>query len=278
MTATKTTMKFSEIKTAKNIRKALGDITSLAQDITKNGLQDALVVASDGVLIRGHRRVAALKIIRSLAESNGESPLPFEDVPVEIRDIEKDEDRICLQLMDRGECRKNLTSWEISCALFELKKTGLSFEEIAEKVGYSRTHVQRLVGARSVATEEVCAMFDRGLDPPVTLLYELIRVEESKQILEVKKWLEPTKQRLRRKRQDHPRTEEDEGLTHNGRTLRRTGPKHLLKLLTDLKKLGPTEKTAINLIRYLLGQTDRRPVPSPRDQRRMRSTMHTQAA
>lgn len=67
--------RISDIKIGKRIRQDLGDIAGLAHDIAVNGLIQPVAITSDGLLIAGQRRLAALEL------------LGREEVPVRIIDI-----------------------------------------------------------------------------------------------------------------------------------------------------------------------------------------------
>jgi len=54
------------------------DVSSLAKSIEDNGLLEPLVISRDGVLISGHRRLAAVK------------SLGWEDVEVRVVDVENE--------------------------------------------------------------------------------------------------------------------------------------------------------------------------------------------
>lgn len=251
-----TTMKFSEIRISKNVRRALGDISALADDITKRGLDDPLWIRPDGELLRGHRRHAALKIIRSLAESNGVSPLPFEDVPVEIKENFTDVDRIYAQLTDREGIRKNLTPWESCCALYDLRKTGLSCRDISERVNISESDVYKKVNIREVASKEVMVLLDRGLEVPLVVLHSFIRISEEQQVIEVRKCFEPGK----RPKRGNPGKKANQDLIKECTVSGDTVLRRAVKLSEEIKTNFPENKLAIRICRYILGQTNNRPV------------------
>lgn len=56
-------MKIADVKLGSRVRTNLGDLKGLAENIEKNGLLQPIVVDPDGVLICGHRRYEACKLL-----------------------------------------------------------------------------------------------------------------------------------------------------------------------------------------------------------------------
>lgn len=69
-------MKINEIQIGDRVRKDMGDLEALAESIKRHGLLHPVVVKSDGTLIAGHRRIAALQLMGQ------------EDIPVTVIEVE----------------------------------------------------------------------------------------------------------------------------------------------------------------------------------------------
>jgi len=85
-----------DIKIEKRIRRELGDIEALAEDIEKNGLINPPVITPDRKLIAGERRLRACKM------------LGWEEIEVRIMEVENYRDKLRLEISE-NENRKSFT-------------------------------------------------------------------------------------------------------------------------------------------------------------------------
>lgn len=252
-------MKFDDLKIEKdkNIRMSLGpkhgidSIASLADAITAEGLLVPLLVKLDGTIIAGHRRYAAIQLIRERATSLGERPLPFEDVAVTVRELDDDRRRIVVQLMENGE-RRSVRIWEQISAIHDLRRTGLTQAEVSDRVKLSKQTVSHYCFIMEHVSPDVRKMLDDGLEIPFQILYDTVHISPDDQKKAIQQWLDPKARKARKK------PTEDEGKSAK----RRRATRGLRILLVDLEATqSPKWKVATALLRYLLGDTDTRPVP-----------------
>jgi ParB/RepB/Spo0J family partition protein len=105
------------------IRRDLGDIDELARTIAEDGLLHSIVVRPDGLLIAGHRRLAACK------------KLGWENIPVRVVDLEQ---------IARGEFAENAyrkgflpsESYEIWRALEPIERAAAEERQRATRFGH----------------------------------------------------------------------------------------------------------------------------------------------
>lgn len=254
-TAGPASVRFEDLKIDKNIRIAYGDLQALAVELEQDGLIDPIDVKPDMTILRGHRRHAAMSMLRATAKAKGK-PTPFDEVPVIIRTEVDDTKRIALQLLDRDGPRKNLTGWENAKAFLELKQNGVPVTEIMKISGNGQQHVRALIQVAANLCPDLQKTFDKGLEVPVSLLYALGKLHEKEQKEEFQKWLD---------RKDRKRAVKGTGgIARPRKVLRRTrlSDVNVEALLRDLRR-DPKQrdwKSAIVVLRYLTGETDTRPV------------------
>ncbi|QCG77051.1 ParB-like nuclease domain protein [Gordonia phage Ewald] len=143
-TATEPATKLAHLKPSqlvahpKNIRREVGDITSLADSIGAQGIQQPLVVAPNGkpdkyILIAGHRRLAAAKKLR------------LKTVPCIVDTANTDEaDQIAAMLAENIE-RQDLTAVEEADGVALLLDLGLNQKQIASRTGMTSPRVRSRV-------------------------------------------------------------------------------------------------------------------------------------
>ncbi|AON97409.1 ParB-like nuclease domain protein [Gordonia phage Nyceirae] len=143
-TATEPTTELAQLKPSqlvahpKNIRRDVGDITSLADSIAAQGIRHPLVVAPNGkpdkyILIAGHRRLAAAKKLR------------LKTVPCIVDTAITDEaDQIAAMLAENIE-RQDLTAVEESDGVALLLDLGLNQKQIASRTGMTSPRVRNRV-------------------------------------------------------------------------------------------------------------------------------------
>ncbi|UVF60394.1 ParB-like nuclease domain protein [Gordonia phage Meyran] len=143
-TATEPTTELAHLKPSqlvahpKNIRRDVGDITSLADSIAAQGIQQPLVVAPNGkpdkyILIAGHRRLAAAKKLR------------LKTVPCIVDTAITDEaDQIAAMLAENIE-RQDLTAVEEADGVALLLDLGLNQKQIASRTGMTSPRVRSRV-------------------------------------------------------------------------------------------------------------------------------------
>ncbi|QOC55915.1 ParB-like nuclease domain protein [Gordonia phage DirtyBoi] len=130
----------------KNIRKDVGDLTSLTDSIAAQGIQQPLVVAPNGkpdkyILIAGHRRLAAAK------------DLNLRTVPCIIDHTRTDEaDQIAAMLAENIE-RQDLTAVEESDGVALLLDLNLNQKQIASRTGMPAARVRNRIKVAKLSDE-----------------------------------------------------------------------------------------------------------------------------
>jgi len=110
-----------------NMRLDPGEIKELAQSIRSLGLLQPLVVNEDDVLVCGHRRLAACRLVG------------LDPVPVVVRDLTGDDAFVAL--LTENLHRKSLTPLEEAHALKRLADAGRTGQEIADLIHKSPMYV-----------------------------------------------------------------------------------------------------------------------------------------
>lgn len=143
-TATEPTTELAELKPSqlapnpKNIRRDVGDISTLVDSISAQGIRHPLVVAPNGkpnkyIVIAGHRRLAAAKKLR------------LSTVPCIVDTTITDEaDQIAAMLAENIE-RQDLTAVEEAGGVALLLDLGLNQKQIASRTGMSSPRVRSRV-------------------------------------------------------------------------------------------------------------------------------------
>ena len=148
-----------------NPRKALGELTELAESIKANGIYQNLTVVPDGdgtyTIIIGHRRKAA-------AELAGLTELPC--AIVEMSEKEQKETMIIENMQ-----RSDLTVYEQAQALQMMIDLGESVESISKSTGISKTKIYHRVHLLDLDPEE----FKKSQEKNITI-NDYIRLEQLK--------------------------------------------------------------------------------------------------
>lgn len=139
----------------RNPRKDFGDIDQLAADIAQNGQQTAIIcnLSEDQEHLEvcdGERRYRAmLKAVKGGAEIKG--------VLVRMEDRgTSEQDRLVKAISSNN--GKPLTTVELSAACKRMQGWGWTAQQIAQKLGYSRTHINSLLDLGSASPEVVKAV------------------------------------------------------------------------------------------------------------------------
>jgi site-specific DNA-methyltransferase (adenine-specific) len=134
-------LRISEIKIGQRFREDIGDIESLAQSIKEIGLLQPLVVNEQNVLIVGHRRLEACKL------------LGWEEIPV-IK-LNFDDSHALRAQIDENEMRKSYTAKERVAI-------GLAFEKMEkEKAKERKAHGLTAPGKSKNASEKFTEAFEK---------------------------------------------------------------------------------------------------------------------
>lgn len=128
---------FTNPRTKSGLDKA--SIRSLAEDIAARGLIYPLVVTSDGLILGGHRRHAAIRIL--ILDGHPEGVKLRSRVPVIVRDHDRDGDALA-----DGLHRVDLSTYEIAAKVAEMAEAQ-SGATVARKISKSRTYVSRMLKA-----------------------------------------------------------------------------------------------------------------------------------
>jgi ParB-like chromosome segregation protein Spo0J len=179
-----------EVGVLGNVRFKLRKIPELVEDIRQRGLLENLVVwhkrmkreahtLADGaqvwdryILIAGHRRHEALRILRE------EDPTAFDSVPVTLFTGNEDDAKFAMLAENLG--RDDLTAAEVAEAVYQMKLRGHAQAEIAKRLARSQAWVSRLLKFRENACEELRrAVADDSV--PFDLALTLCELDENAQ-------------------------------------------------------------------------------------------------
>ncbi|SIQ20070.1 chromosome partitioning protein, ParB family [Alkalispirochaeta americana] len=149
----------SSIRTKNRTRQDLGNLDSLVASIRKNGLLHPIVVTEDFLLVAGHRRLEAARI------------LGWQTIDCSIISDTSQEELLQIEL-DENAVRKEFTSDEMADALLRLdrirnpsglKRLWRGLCDLASKIWQTMTSpYRRLTNRKDKQTEE------REIPPPAT--------------------------------------------------------------------------------------------------------------
>ena len=128
--STRTFVKLSEIKPAKNYSRpyGVGDVRELADSLSEQGQIQPIVISSDGFLAVGYRRVAAANLLGWDEIWCDHSDKPIEELKV--------------VNLSENLCRKDLSLWDEISAIREVFGENPSIREVARGVSKSRNWVE----------------------------------------------------------------------------------------------------------------------------------------
>jgi len=187
-----------EVGVLGNVRFKLRKIPELVEDIKQRGLLEPVVVwhrrakrepfkLADGrevwdryILIAGHRRHEAIRIIRE------QDPSAFESVPVTLFIGNEDDAKFAMLAENLG--RDDLTPAEVAEAVYQMKLRGHSQAEIAKRLVKSQAWVSRALKLREQACD---ALFKAVADEsvPFDLALTLCDLEENAQRRALERYL-----------------------------------------------------------------------------------------
>lgn len=146
-------------------------ILELAESIKSHGLIQPLIITPKGVLIAGHRRRLACELAG------------LERVQVVIRDIGERE-QLEIMLIENMQ-RRDLNSLQIAQGYKKLSDSGLSYREIAAKVGYSVESISKHIGILELP-EELHPMF-ATFELPLGYVKPLLELDSPQKQVELAK-------------------------------------------------------------------------------------------
>lgn len=202
-------------------------------------------------LIAGERRYKALRILRARDRQDGLDPR-FETVRAEIY---TGNDPLEIMLLNAKENlgRKELTYYEVAVYCGELRtRFGLSSEEVAEKLGLSKSYVNRLLRVLKLDPYILNHLKKTGgVNLPLTLIYGWSKLQPEQQREAFDQWLGLSEQPA-----EQP--ELNNGNRANGKKKMRSykEAKLLLKALTQ----AGAEPTTLAAVRYLMGERQTPPI------------------
>lgn len=188
-----------EVGVLGNVRFKLRKIPELVEDIRQRGLLENLVVwhkrmkrephtLPDGtqvwdryILIAGHRRHEAIRIIRE------EDPTAFDSVPVTLFQGNEDDAKFAMLAENLG--RDDLTAAEVAEAVYQMKLRGHAQAEIAKRLAKSQAWVSRALKLR----EQACAALFKAVaddQVPFDLALTLCDLDERAQERALARYLE----------------------------------------------------------------------------------------
>lgn len=145
-------------------------LTELVDSIREQGILQPLVCTDDGVVLIGHRRLAAAKL------------LGLQFVPVVIRKISSPVEGLLIGLTENIQ-RNDLTPIQEANAYLKLRcYSGMTQEEIAKQLGISLGRVQQRMAILELCPEAQ-ELIERGL--PLTGVPLLTRIKDTDKQLEV---------------------------------------------------------------------------------------------
>jgi ParB family chromosome partitioning protein len=153
-------------------RQAMGDLSELIASVVEKGIIEPLIVRQRGAryqIIAGERRYQAA------------SQAGLTDLPVVVRDVD-DAEMLELALVENIQ-RKDLTAFEESEALTALsQRCGYTHEDLARRLGKSRTTITELLTLSSMPTEvrKVCRL--AGIHSKSVLL-QIVRQGDAQKML-----------------------------------------------------------------------------------------------
>lgn len=137
-----------DIKSVKNIRTEIGDVSELMSSIRENGLLHAIGVVKSNeeyILVYGHRRFSALKKL-------GRKALDI-DKEVKILDEKTDIDLLVLNIVENYQTKPN-TPLEFGKACLNLKELGLTIGEIAVRLSAPKNKIVIALALVATVPEE----------------------------------------------------------------------------------------------------------------------------
>lgn len=137
-----------DIKSIKNIRTEIGDVSELMSSIRENGLLHPIGVVESNeeyVLVYGHRRFSALKKL-------GRKALEI-DKEVRVLDKKSDIDLLVLNIVENYQTKPN-TPLEFGKACLNLKELGLTNGEIAVRLSAPKNKIVTSLALVATVPEE----------------------------------------------------------------------------------------------------------------------------
>ena len=162
-----------------NVRKDYGDMDELAQSLINNGQLEPIIVSKvkgEDIydLIEGHRRLAAINLLRERGED-------FPYVTATTSQMSAEE-RIFAMLVT-GSTKKNLTDLEQADAIKQLQNKGYEVADIAKKMGCSVAKVNQKLELAS-APKALKDMVESG-DIAASTAVNLLRSEGEEKVVEL---------------------------------------------------------------------------------------------
>ncbi|MCC7537521.1 MAG: ParB N-terminal domain-containing protein [Deltaproteobacteria bacterium] len=252
-----------EVGVLGNVRFKLRKIPELVEDIKQRGLLENLVVwhkrmkrephvLPDGreawdryILIAGHRRHEALRIIRE------EDPTAFETVPVTLFTGNEDDARFAMLAENLG--RDDLTAAEVAESVYQMKLRGHAQAEIARRLAKSQTWVSRLLKFRENACEPLrTAVADDAV--PFDLALTLCELDEGAQKRTLARYLDAKKTDGKAAAGKAARGEAGAIVRPSAKVLARE-----LELITSARKSAPRDQQVVlslaeRVLSYALGR------------------------
>jgi ParB family transcriptional regulator, chromosome partitioning protein len=137
-----------DIKTIRNIRTEIGDVSDLMSSIRENGLLHPIGVVKSNeeyILVYGHRRFSALKKLGRKALEIGKEVLLVEK--------DSDIDLIVLNIVENYQTKPN-TPLEFGNACLSLKELGLSIGEISVRLSVPKNKILTAISLINDVPEE----------------------------------------------------------------------------------------------------------------------------
>jgi len=144
-----------------NPRRSMGDLAELTASIRASGILQPLLITPAGLVVAGHRRLAACK------------GAGVEEVPVLVRDLTESE-QIAAMLSENLQ-RQGINPIEVATACKGLRDRGMEIEEIAAKIGIGVITVKKHLGALTLPQE----LQDRLADGSMPFAYVKFALEHN---------------------------------------------------------------------------------------------------
>lgn len=226
---------FEALKLGPNFRVFVTGIAELASDIDSTQWVEPLTVTEENdvfVIHAGQRRYLAIEKLRE------KNPEKWKEVPVQI--IETDDEIRLFEIKAKENLkRKSFRIYEImQICEYAADELSLTPAETAERLGYSKTHIENILRIRKQASPELLEKLRQGADIKQNTLLMWLKLNHQQQNERLQTWLGRQSQQVgkRRQRKMIPYYKAEEFL----RTLER-------------KKMTTSVGAAVQTARYLMG-------------------------
>ena len=204
-------------------------------------------------IVSGFRRYGAISELRGEHRFPLGDPRRFDLVPVSV--FHGSELESYLRNIAENMGRAKVRPWDLGERIVFLReKFDLSVEDLAKSEGISRSYAFHCVKVATMLAPEIASYIRETRDIPIDVLIRWVRKPHPEQVKEFNKWRKQTTETDGRK----PKASKDKPAAPRFRLAPR-----LLQAVQASNKSRAWKEGATAALRYLLGQTQRPPVPVP---------------